>query len=146
LTITKEIPMSLGRCLSLCLVSATLALGAACESSWSAKDSSNIVTTYQGCPFNSTDYTCSDGTTCQASLLTAEASGAWCSRPCTGTMDMCPREAGGRTVGCFQPMGASGAQCYATCPSASSTCPQGTKCASLMSATGTSLRLCVPQA
>ncbi len=101
-----------------------------------------VILAYQGCLLNAAGYVCSDAMTCQASLL-AGSTGAFCSRTCT-IANMCPPEMGGRTVGCFQPMGASGAQCYVTCPSASSTCPQGTMCRLLMSAAGTALPICVP--
>jgi hypothetical protein len=107
-------------------------------------DEKTVVAAYQGCVATDDTKICGDGSSCQLSGVTSTNPAEWCSKACTTAQD-CPSEVGGRTKGCFQPMGATAKQCYATCPSASSTCPTGTVCNGLMSQEGTALRLCVPQ-
>jgi hypothetical protein len=98
---------------------------------------------YQGCPLDDDTVVCADGQGCIATDVVARATG-FCSQECAAAND-CPDDADGRTKLCEQPDGATAQLCYVTCPSASSTCPDGMVCADLTSQAGTALRLCVPR-
>jgi hypothetical protein len=98
---------------------------------------------YVGCPLDDADVVCADEQGCIATDAVARTTG-FCSQECAVAND-CPDDVDGRTKVCEQPSGASASLCYVTCPSASSTCPDGMVCADLTAQAGTALRLCVPR-
>ena len=98
---------------------------------------------YQGCALDDDTVVCADGAGCVATDVVARSTG-FCSAACDVAND-CPADPDGRTKICEQPQGASAKLCYVTCPSASSTCPEGTVCEPLRSAADTALSLCVPR-
>jgi hypothetical protein len=100
-------------------------------------------TAYQGCPLDDDEVVCADNTGCiQTDVVAVDA--GFCSQTCDVAND-CPADPDGRTKICEQPTGASEKLCYVTCPSASSTCPEGTVCQPMTTAAGTALQACVPR-
>jgi hypothetical protein len=98
---------------------------------------------YEACPVDDDSVVCDAGAACIATDLVDSVDG-FCSQACDVAND-CPNDAGGRTKVCEQPTGASEKLCYVTCPSASSTCPDGMVCEATTTQAGTALSVCVPR-
>jgi hypothetical protein len=98
---------------------------------------------YEGCPADEEGVVCDDGLACIQTDLVNVADGT-CSQECDVAND-CPDDPDGRTKICEQPGTASTKLCYVTCPSASSTCPNGMVCLPTTTPAGTALQVCVPR-
>jgi hypothetical protein len=114
---------------------------AACSSESEPAEITHVA--YEGCTLGSADVVCADGLACIPTDAAPKTTG-FCSESCAVAND-CPDDADGRTKICEQPEGASAKLCYVTCPSASSTCPDGMVCLPTKSSMGTALSICVPR-
>lgn len=98
---------------------------------------------YEGCPVGDDAVVCDAEQSCIKTDAVATTNG-YCSQACDVAND-CAADPDGRTKICEKPTGASTKLCYVTCPSASSTCPEGTVCLPTKSEAGTALSICVPR-
>jgi hypothetical protein len=128
--------------LGLLVLVTSFACAPATDSADPADSAAPTHAAYEGCPVDDDSVSCAAGACITTDVV--DRTDGFCSQTCDVAND-CPDDPDGRTKVCEQPTGASEKLCYVTCPSASSTCPDGMVCEATTTQAGTALSVCVPR-
>lgn len=115
-----------------------------------------VLAPYAGC--TNIGGTCASGTNaagaviateCQTPVVAGTRANGFCSTGCTAAMSECPKAVlpgfETRNYNCYILQGATGGQCMLDCNTDTS-CPVGTQCNMVTTASGTQARVCIPPA